>query len=154
MPKSCCITGHRDIPVDKVNYVKDELRKQILIAIQDGYTHFISGFAGGSDLYFASIVAELKEENSKITLEAAIPFRKRLETKDEDFQRLIKLCDKKEVCAESFHKNCYFIRNMYMVNQSKRVIAVYDGREGGGTAFTILYANTVEREVHIITVEK
>lgn len=32
------------------------------------------------------------------------------------------------------------IRNHYMVDHSQRVIAVYDGRSGGGTAATIRYA--------------
>lgn len=31
-------------------------------------------------------------------------------------------------------------RNRYMVNQSQRIIAVYDGRLCGGTAATVWYA--------------
>ena len=152
--RTAFFSGHRDIPDDQIAYVKEELRKEIHLAIQDGYTHFISGSAGSSDLYAASIVVELREENSDITLEAAIPHRERLETKKEDFQRLIKLCDKIHVCSEFFHKKSYFERNMYMANKSKRLIAVYDGRNGGGTSFTILYAQTIERESHIIMIEK
>lgn len=39
------------------------------------------------------------------------------------------------------------IRNRYMVALSSRIIAVYDGREKGGTFFTIRYAHTMEREI-------
>ena len=153
MPKSCCVTGHREIPAKQTEYVKYELRKEILLAINDGYTHFISGMAEGADLYFAAIVAELKTENPGITLEAAIPHRKRMDAKDSTFQRLIKLCDSVHVTAETYSKGSYLNRNMYMVGKSERVIAVYDGRSTGGTEFTIRYAKTRDREIRIITVD-
>ena len=72
---TCCVTGHRNIPADKIQYVQIQLRQELLQAIQSGYTHFISGFAAGVDLIFAGIVADLKREYP-ITLEAAIPDRK------------------------------------------------------------------------------
>ena len=43
--KTCCITGHRDIPAEKKKFVEEELRKEVVAAIEDGYTRFISGFA-------------------------------------------------------------------------------------------------------------
>lgn len=33
---------------------------KILLAIEDRYTHFISGFTEGAELWFASIIVELK----------------------------------------------------------------------------------------------
>lgn len=153
MPKSCSVTGHRNISADQIDYVKKELRKEILLAIDDGCTHFISGFAEGADLYFADIVAGLKTENPGITLEAAIPYRKRLEAKDKMFQRLIKLCDTVTVNTETYSKNCFMLRNLYLINNSERVIAVYDGREKGGTAFTVRKARAKGCEIHIITVK-
>jgi uncharacterized phage-like protein YoqJ len=153
MGKSCCVTGHRDIPAVQTVYVKEELRRQIQLAVADGYTHFISGMAEGADLYFAAIVAEMKAANPNITLEAAVPYRKRLEAKNKDFQRLIKLCDSVHVTAETYAKSVYINRNMYMVGKSERVIAVYDGRGDGGTAFTIRYAGARGREVIIIPAE-
>ena len=56
--KTCCITGHRDIPAERIFYVKQELRREVQVAIEDGYTRFISGFAEGTDLMLAAIVAE------------------------------------------------------------------------------------------------
>ena len=61
--KTCCITGHRDIPAEKKKFVEEELRKEVAAAIEDGYTRFISGFAEGADLMFAAVVAEAKKEN-------------------------------------------------------------------------------------------
>ena len=65
--KTCCITGHRDIPPDKLSYVEEELRKAVKEAIEDGFTLFISGFAEGVDLLFASIVIEEKKKNPSHT---------------------------------------------------------------------------------------
>ena len=45
--KSCCVTGHRDIPQQELNSVMEKLRNEVDAAIADGYTRFISGFAEG-----------------------------------------------------------------------------------------------------------
>lgn len=137
--KTCCVTGHRDIPEEQMDRIQKLLRQEILAAIEDGYTHFISGFAAGADLLFADIVAELKEIYP-ITLEAAIPYPGRMKTPDETFQRLIRCCDTVKVHSDSYFKGCYMRRNRYMVDQSQRVVAVYNGRPTGGTAATVRYA--------------
>lgn len=146
---TCCVTGHRDIPADKRRFVADELLNEILSAIQEGYTRFISGFAGGVDLMFAEIVAELKSEYA-ITLEAAIPYPGRMKTPDATFQRLIEHCDVVKIHSNEYLSGCYSIRNRYMVDNSERVIAVYDGRKGGGSAQTIRYAEAEGRDVRYI----
>ena len=60
--KTCCVTGHRDIPVEKKDFVEEALRREVASAIEDGYTRFISGFAEGADLMFAAVVAEAKKK--------------------------------------------------------------------------------------------
>ena len=144
--KTCCVTGHRDIPAEQMDRIQELLRREILAAIEDGYSHFISGFAAGADLLFAEIVAELREVYP-ITLEAAIPYPGRMKTPDETFQRLIRCCDNVKIHSDSYFKGCYMRRNRYMINQSQRVIAVYDGRPTGGTATTVRYAKGKEVRV-------
>ena len=92
--KTCCVTGHRDIPEDRIAYVEQELRREVLAAIQDGYTRFISGFAEGADLMFAAIVVEQKKHNPDLFLEAAIPYAGRLKTKNKQFHELLSLSKK------------------------------------------------------------
>lgn len=137
---TCCVTGHRDIPADEIQYVQMKLRQELLQAIRSGYTHFISGFAAGVDLIYAGIVAGLKHEYP-ITLEAAIPYPGRMNTPDEVFQCLLKECDIVKVHTDRYSKSCYMVRNRYMIDCSALVIAVHDGRKSGGTAATIRYAN-------------
>lgn len=148
--KTCCITGHRTIPKDKINNVKDEIQKEVLQAVEDGYTHFISGFAQGVDLMFAAIVAELKKENRSLTLEAAIPYKGRLKSKDQTFQDLFVVCNDVTVLCDRYIPQCFFLRNRYMVDKSSRIIAVYDGREKGGTFYTIQYAQKEDKEIQEI----
>lgn len=151
--RTCCVTGHRDIPAEKAAYVQDQLYQELLRAIQSGYTHFISGFASGADLIFAGLVAGLKNKYP-ITLEAAIPYPGRMYSPDQTFQRLLKTCDVVKIHTGQYSKSCYMVRNRYMVDSSALVIAVHDGRHTGGTAATLQYAyqaNRTVREVRLST---
>ncbi len=51
--KTCCVTGHRDLPQKEINYVKAALGREVDRAVADGYTCFMSGFGEGVDQYFA-----------------------------------------------------------------------------------------------------
>ena len=146
---TCCVTGHRDIRADKIQYVQTQLRQELLQAIQNGYTHFISGFAAGVDLIFAGIVADLKHEYP-ITLEAAIPYQDRVKSPDKTFQCLLKECDIIKVHTDRYSKSCFMVRNRYMVDCSALVIAVHDSRKSGGTAAIISYAHRMNRDAREI----
>lgn len=131
------VTGHRDIPGEKIEYVKQALHREVELAVQDGFTYFISGFAEAVDLYFASIVAEIKKDNPYIYLEAAIPHHGRFKTKDKPFHELLGQCDAIGCHSEEYNAGVFMKRNRFMVNQSERVIAVFDGRKRGGTYATM-----------------
>lgn len=150
--KACCVTGHRDIPAEKVEYVKTKLREEIETAIADGFTTFITGMAEGVDLLFAELVIEQKALHPELFLEAAIPYQNRLKTKDPLFRKCFEDCNGVHVQQEAYSSDCFLNRNRYMVSLSSRVIAVYDGREKGGTLFTMRYAHTLEREVREIQI--
>ncbi len=144
--KSCCVTGHRDAEGMDWTRIEEELRREIRRAIDEGFTRFLSGFAAGADLLFAKLVVEEKEKRP-LFLEAAIPYPGRLKTPDPLFQRLTRRCDEVKVHSPAYTKSCYMVRNRYMVDQSERVLAVYDGRAGGGTAATVKYAEKQKKEI-------
>ena len=150
--KTCCITGHRDLPAEKIECVKEALRQKVQYAIENGYIRFLSGFADGTDLLFASIISDKKNEYPDIRLEAAIPYRGRLKTKNSEFQNLLKHCDQITVVSEEYIPSCYMLRNRYMVDESQLVIAVCDGRNRGGTWATIKYADSLQRNLQIILI--
>ncbi len=150
--KVCCVTGHRDIPAERIAYVEQQLRWEVLAAIEAGYTRFISGFAEGTDLMFAAIVAEEKKLHPELFLEAAIPYAGRLKTRNKQFHALLQACDGIKVMCREYTPSCFMQRNRYMVRESQRVIAVYDGRDRGGTLFTLRYAHTLGREIRVIRI--
>ena len=49
--KTCCVTGHRDLPQNEINKIKAALEHEIDAAVTDGFTCFMSGFADGVDQY-------------------------------------------------------------------------------------------------------
>ncbi len=149
--KTVCVSGHRDIPEDKVAYVKSKLHNEVIKAIDDGFSTFISGMAKATDLYFASIVASLKASHH-LTLVAAIPYRRRLHTPDPLFQDILSCCDIVEVVSEGYTQSCYARRNRFMLLHSKRLIAVYDGRQNGGTYSTIMLAGSTGKDIRLIKI--
>lgn len=87
---------------------------------------------------------------SQLSLEAAIPYRNRMNCKDANFKRLITKCDVIGIHSEQYFPSCFMKRNRFMVQNSQLVIAVYDGREKGGTLATMRYAHVLEKEIRLI----
>ena len=151
MKKFCCCTGHRpkSFPFfyydeDKRNVYLQLLEDKIKLAITEyGITNFISGMALGADLDFAEIVLKLKSEYD-ITLECAIPCRNQtLKWKDTDIERyesILSRADEVNILSERYDPECMLKRNRYMVDKSELVIAVFNGKQRGGTFYTINYA--------------
>ena len=78
--KTCCVTGHRDLPQNEINKIKAALEHEIDAAVTDGFTCFMSGFADGVDQYFAELVLERQQTNPALELIAVLPYRKRLDS--------------------------------------------------------------------------
>jgi uncharacterized phage-like protein YoqJ len=150
--KACCVTGHRDIPMDKIEYVTSELRKAIQEAIDDGFTLFISGFAPGGDIIFARLVIELKVQYPQINLEAALPYPNWLRNRSTEDKELFSKCVGFGIHSPKYTPNCFLVRNRFMANTCERIIAVYDGRAKGGTVNTMMYAAALERDIRTIEI--
>ena len=139
----CCFTGHRP---EKLNLpeaeVKRLLKKAIMQAVMDGYTTFISGMSRGIDIWAAETVLELKKTND-IKLVAVSPyygFEKRWSSDNKrKYYDIIDAADMVKFMCGDYTKAAFHIRNAYMVDNSSRIIAAYNG-ETGGTKNTIDYA--------------
>lgn len=151
---TCCVSGHRSLPMEQIDDVKRALEQEIDRAVRDGFVCFISSFADGADLLFAEIVMRKLREKPYLKLVAALPYRKRLDTlrKSERTKELIDCCTEIYVAAEEYHPSVYAKRNRCMVERSDRVIVVYDGREKGGTVGTIRLAHRMKKELREIPV--
>ena len=152
--KICGITGHRKIPEEYAEQVKQGLLYEIDKAVADGYTCFISGFSDGTELLFAEIVLEKAEKNPALQLEAVLPYRNRYLKllKDEKTKNMLERCAHIEIISENLTSTVYMKRNRFMVNLADRVIAVYDGRDNGGTVSTIRMVHAQRKELREIPV--
>ena len=149
-----CFTGHRP---EKLNIgekeAKDRLRKAIKQSVNDGFTTFISGRARGVDMWAAEIVLEERAENNNIKLICTSPYEgfEKSWSADEIYRyhNILQNADYVKYVCSHYSRQCFQIRNVWMVDHSARVIAAYNG-ESGGTRNTIKYANSKSVEIQTI----
>ena len=149
--KVCCVTGHRTIPANQLARVEFELRGLIRQAIGAGCDTFISGFAEGVDLIFARLVLEFQAKRY-VKLEAAIPYADRIKCCNPEVKTLLAKCHKVHIVNEQYSPGCFFVRNRFLVDRADAVIAVYDGRQSGGTYQTICYAEEAGKPIAYVCV--
>lgn len=150
----CCFTGHRPEKLTRLEQsIKLDLKKEIQLAITDGYNVFISGMARGTDLWAAEIVLELRKANKDLKLICAVPYEGFAQQWSEDWQTLylhvLTEADLVRVIGQRYHPSVFQIRNEWIVNHSSRVIAVYNG-ESGGTRNTIYFTSKHDIPIKII----
>ncbi len=139
-----CFTGHRPekISRNERNIISD-LEKEILQDINDGFSVFISGMSRGVDIWAAEIVLRYRSAGLNVRLICACPY-KGFENKwgfsrKNRYNAVLRKADFVKYVSEKYSKDCFQIRNEWMVDRSAKVIAVFNG-ESGGTANTIEYA--------------
>ncbi len=144
---TCCFTGHRNLTEGQTIKIAQDLAWQIDKLIKRGYTHFISGLSSDVEILSAQIVGSFRHKNKNLILEAAIPYRNRLKSPDNEFKYALMHCNKVTVIQEKYAPGCFQKKNKYMVDKSDIVIAIWDGRTSGGTYNTIKYAKSLEKEI-------
>ena len=153
--KTCCVTGHRDLPQNQSpTFFNASVSHEQEKSVADGFTCFMSGVAEGVDQYFVEIVMEKQKDDPSLELIAVIPYQKRLDSlraKRRTYE-MLEACRDVVVIQEEYQPSVYSHRNRYMVEHSDRVIAVYDGREKGGTVRTIRFAHQMKKELREIPV--
>lgn len=161
---TCCFAGHRPQSLpwkfneqdERCLKMKELLRMEIIKAIQNGYTTFISGMALGFDIIAAETVLELKKDFSHIKLIGALPCKTQDRFwKEKDKQRynavLKNLDGVRCIYDEYIGASCMQERNCYMINNSSLVIAYLNNKKGG-TNNTIEYAR--KQNVKVVFINK
>lgn len=157
---TACFTGHRP---NKLKGYKAEDNKELLWRLHtETVRHiekydvdtFINGLALGIDLWSAKIVLKLKEKYPHIKLISAIPCRNHPSKWNKESRDLWQeVCDKSDevvlVTDEDYKPYLMQVRNIWMVDKSEYVIAVWDGTDGG-TGNCVKYARNKEKQIKII----
>lgn len=148
---ACCFTGHRP---EKLQLSKNKIIQQLEIYIDDalsaGYETFISGMARGTDMWASEIILRKKSKNKNIKLVCAVPF-KGFENRwsyieKNQYKVILENADSVFYICQKYTPYSFQARNIWMVDRSSRVIAVFNGTSGG-TMNTIKYA--VKNDVEI-----
>lgn len=134
--------------------MKNKLNEEIIKAIKNGYTTFISSMALGFDMICAEIILQLKKEYPDIKLIGAIPCKTQDKLWNEkDKQRyksiLSKLDGVRCIYDDYIGPKCMLERNQYMINNSSLVIALFNGKNGG-TKNTLDYAKKSGIKIDIL----
>ena len=160
-PISCCFSGHRpaklpwgeDEDDPRCRALKARLRDALDAAYEAGYRHFICGMARGADLYACEAALAARERYPHITVESAIPCPTQADGWTEGertrWRSLVARCDFETVVQARYAPGCMQRRNRYMVEHSGRIIAVFDGQDGG-TKRTVEYAMRQGLEVVLL----
>ena len=140
----CCFTGHRPEKLRRSEKeVRADLEYEIRKAVCDGLNVFISGMARGTDIAAAEIVLQLREEGYPVRLICASPYPGFENNWSRAWQMrygaVIVKADLVRYIRPQYSRECFQIRNEWLVNHSARVIAVFNGQPSG-TKNTIDFA--------------
>ena len=72
------------------------------------------------------------------------------ESDRERYFNLLELCTDKTLISPIYTDSCMLARNRFMVDNSERVIAAWNGYFRGGTAYTVRYAKSLDKEIYIL----
>lgn len=142
--QTACFSGHRKVPARQQAELVLRLNNAVVKLINNGYKYFIAGGALGFDTLAAKTVLNLKTDYPDIRLILALPCQSqtfRWSLGDiEAYETIKNAADKVVYISDSYTKDCMYRRNRYLVDNSS-VCICYLTEEGGGTAYTVRYAN-------------
>ena len=155
-------TGHRpeSLPFganegdDRCVRLKKLLYAEIVAKAQQGYTHFLSGMARGADIIFAEQVLRVQESDARVRLLCVIPFEAQA-SKWSEFWRdryftILEQADDSIMISSRYTTDCLLQRNRYMVDRASSLLAVFNGTNRGGTAYTVRYAQQRNKEIVLL----
>ena len=141
--KTCCFTGHRDIPQENLKGISLSLEKTLVDLIEKGYRYFGAGGALGFDTLAAQMVLKLKIMYPYIKLILVLPCENQAEHwKAENkiiYEDIKSKTDKAVYTSKTYFKGCMHKRNRHLVDNSSSCVC-YLTTEKDGTAYTVHYA--------------
>jgi len=142
---SVCFSGYRpekfpfsleDKESDVYKNFHKKINESIIEALRMGYNTFFCGMAKGFDLLCGKAVLDIcrKIKYNHIQLIAVLPFANHGFSGDWGrLHRLVRHYAKHEIiiAPNGYTRNCYYLRNRFMVENSTCMICYWDGQEGG-----------------------
>ena len=120
--KTCCFTGHRQIPAILHAQIQKHLESEIVNLIHQGVSYFGTGGALGFDTMAAQTVLALKPQYPHIKLILVLPCKTQengwCESDKKTYNLIRHQADKVVYTSEHYHKGCMHVRNRHLVDNS------------------------------------
>ena len=160
--RACSFTGHRP---DRLGVVdrKDPAAQTIIEALaqnitrlyyEDKVTHFFTGMALGVDTWCAEQVLYLRQFKPEVRLHCVLPCYGQDESWSKvdrlRYREILNRADEIFYLNGPYFRGCMQERNRYLVDRAGTLLAVYDGRPGGGTSYTVDYAKKRRRRILLV----
>ena len=139
MSKTVCFTGHREIPREYLAELPGRIDSILERLYKAGYRTFVAGGAEGFDTLVALRVIELRARRPDVILRLSLPYERE---GSEAYRRTLAGADEIEYIAREFHNGSTFERDRRLVDSSTACVAFYIAGRGGGTLYTVRYANS------------
>lgn len=155
---TCCFTGHRKLPSDRMDDIKNKLRHSIRILSSSGFRYYICGGALGFDMLTEQVLLDEAKTDNRIHLILALPCRDQTNkwlsprvsdagiscsTDSGNVGILREYMAIKAAASAVYYVNDFYTdecmkeRNRFMVDKSSFCVAYYNGsvRSGSGQTF-------------------
>lgn len=147
---TCCFTGHRQLPANKIAHITKRLDGEINNLIHQGVTTFLSGGALGFDQIAASMVLAKKETRHCIRLIFALPCKNQdafwNKKQRDQYQLLLGNADEIFYVSQEYDPLCMQRRNQYMVALSAHCICALLHKKSG-TGQTVRFARSMGLQI-------
>ena len=142
--RTCCFTGHREIPVKDLPGILERTEQAVRQLIEQGVVFFGVGGAIGYDTEAAKLLFRLSATDyPQIKVILVYPFEgftsRWSDEQRAEYARLLPQYDKAVCVAQRASREAYLERDRHLVDSSGYCIA-YCTRNSGGTAYTVRYA--------------
>ena len=158
---SIAFSGHRPhrLPDGKkqLSELEDRIEHELHRLHKLGYDTVLCGMAEGADLLCYEAILSyntFRPDHEKIRMHCVLPymtFPERPSFMNRNDANLDSAsADQVTVISPTYQPGCFHKRNRFMVDSADILLALYDGRSFGGTAYTMKYARQKGKEVIIL----
>jgi len=125
-------TGHRN----NCEHLYSRINQMIDYALQLGVNEFYCGMALGADQVAAQLLVKRRLHWTAV-IPCADQDAKWSKAARSHYKKLLESAPKQIVLYPEYSPGCMQARNLWMVKRSDLCLAIWDGRDSGGTAMTV-----------------
>ena len=142
--KICCFTGHREIEKELEPYVREVLISILSKLNVYGVTTYRAGGARGFDTLAEIEVLRMQKDAPEIKLDLCLPCKDQASgwpiSEQHLYNKILARARSYTYAELTYKPGCMHKRNRQLVDGADFCVAYFNGRSGGGTAYTVKYA--------------